>query len=60
LPPSAGNPERDDEAMLAHVHPVEQQGHQVQVFERRGLRGLELRARPRDKAPDNALARPDS
>jgi hypothetical protein len=53
-----GNPERDDEAMLAHVHAVEQQGHQVQVFERRRLPGLELRARPRDKAPaDSALAR---
>jgi hypothetical protein len=44
--------------MLAHVHAVEQQGHQVQVFERRRLSRLELRARPRDKAPaDSALAR---
>ena len=39
-----GNPERDDEAMLAHVHAVEQQCHQVQVFETADIPTISLPA----------------
>ena len=56
--PSAGHAEGDDQTVLADVDAVEQQGHQVEVIQRRRLPGLELCARPRHEPPaDGALAR---
>ncbi len=53
-----GDPQGHDEAVIADVHPIQQQAHQVQGVERRRLPGLELRRRLGDKAPtDRALAR---
>ena len=56
--PVCGNPERDDQAVLADVDAVDQQRDQVEAVEGRGLPRLQLRGGPRDEAPtDAALAR---
>jgi hypothetical protein len=53
-----GDPERHDEAMLADVHAVDHQSHQLEGLQRRGLPGRQLRRRLRHKAAaDGALAR---
>jgi hypothetical protein len=49
------DPQGDDEAVIAEVHAVNQQGDEVEAVELRGLLGRELRRRTGDKAATTAL-----